>query len=762
MATDSDALAGTMGDSLAGSERNARSGSAPTSKTTAASSSSKVDSNNRSHSINRTAGGNSATNGDLRSSLLGFFNTFRIDELWKNSSTVLVLLVMVGLMMILVPLPAPLLDFFMIVNIIIAITIIITVINTKNPLEFSTFPTVLLFATGFRLAVNISSTRLILSQGINFNGQVVQAFANFVTGGSYWIGVVIFIIIITVQFFVITRGANRSSEVIARFKLDALPGKQIAIDSDLNAGLINEQQAIERRKNIQREADFYGSMDGAGKFISGEVLASIIIIFINIIGGIFIGIVVKGEGFQLASESYVKFAIGDGLVAAVPSLITAITSGIIVTRNVEEDNIAEDLSAQLFNSSRTFYIIGLFVLFLGFLPGFPKVISFVLTASAFYIGYVLSKARPPTQTATSEPTEEAAKRTDRDDFSPERIVEGIQVDPIEIELGYELIVMADESKGGDLLDRVRKCRKQLALELGLVIPHVRITDNLQLKGTEYQIKINGSVIGSALLMVGKLLAIDSTGGTLTLEFPQIKDPVFGLPAYWIDEKHRAMADKKGFTIVDPPTIISTHLSELMKLSTDDILGRKETQSILDIVKKNNPPLVKEMEGLSLKISHFQKLLKGLLEERVSIRNVNTILEVLCDNATGDHFHYFDVLERVRQALGRQISATYSDDAKNINAVVLSRKIENDLIEKVKETGGVRFINIDPANLRTLLEAIAKKIAHLKEKGYQPLIVTDSFIRKPLREVCKKSFQDLVVISSEEIASGYYLNILDEI
>ncbi len=712
----------------------------------------------------QNGGATNGVNGNTRplGNFLAFLNSFRIDELWKNSSTVLVGILLVVLLMILVPLPAPILDFFMIVNLLLALAIIITIINVKDPLEFSTFPTILLFATGLRLAVNISSTRLILSQGVNFNGQVVQAFANFVTGGSYWIGVVIFMIIITVQFFVITRGANRSSEVIARFKLDALPGKQIAIDSDLNAGLINEQEAIERRKHIQREADFFGSMDGAGKFISGEVLASIIIIFVNIIGGIFIGIVIKGEGLQLASESYVKFAIGDGLVAAIPSLITAVTSGIIVTRNAEGNNIAEDLSIQLLNTPRTFYIIGLFVLFLGFMPGFPKIVSFILTAAAFYIGYLLSKKYPVTVPPPTAQEAAAQMSSASDELSPERIVEGLQVDPIEIELGYELIVLADEKRGGDLLDRVRKCRKQLALELGLVIPHVRITDNLQLKGSEYNLKVNGSVMGAATLMVNKLLAIDSTGGKLKLPLPQVVDPVFKLPAYWIEESGRSNADKQGFTIVDPPTVISTHLSEAMKNSTDELLGRKETQAILDIVKKNNAPLIKELDGLGLKIGHVQRVFKGLLSEHVSIRNVNIILETICDHATGERFHYHDVLGKVRQALKRQLSAAYSDDAKNIGALALSRELESELIEQLKESDGVRFLNITPDKLRVLLERIARQLADIKEKGYTALIVTDGYLRRPLYEFTHKSFSDINIISSEEIASDYFLNILGEI
>ncbi len=706
---------------------------------------------------NGNIGGNSQINKALQ-----FFSSIEWEALFKNSTAILMLLVFLCLAMLLVPVPAPFLDFFMIVNLLLSLVVMITVINIDSPIGFSTFPTVLLLTTGLRLAVNVSSTRLILSQGVNFEGQVVRSFSDFVTGGSYFIGIVIFIIIITVQFFVITRGASRSSEVAARFKLDALPGKQMAIDADLNAGVINEQESINRRVKIQQEADFYGAMDGAAKFISGEVIASIIIVFINILGGIIIGGFIRAEGIVLAGENYVRFAIGDGLAAAVPSLITAVSSGIIITRSSEQKKIAKNISDQIFTSPLTFFLLGGFTGLIGFIPGFPKAVSFFIAASCMYIGYYIMKQKRTMDTESEIQKEQSKVEQEDEVLSPEKIVQGIQVDPIEIELGYELIVLADVNRGGDLLERVKKSRRQIALELGFVMPQVRITDNMQLKGNEYQIKIHGASVGSAILMLGKLLAIDSSAGNLKLEQEQTTDPVFSLPAYWIDEPQRTLADKKGFTVVDLPTIVSTHLSETVKRFTREILGRKETQALLDVVKKNNPALSAELKSATVKTSYVQKVLRYLLDERVSVRNIETILEVILDYTGEEKAAFSDVVDRVRFSLRRQICSVVADSAKNMNAYVLSKEIEEEILQNLKETSELRFIALAPDAAKKLFSAVFEKIRHMKEKGYQPLIVTDNLLRRPLRDLMARSMSDLVILSAEEVADGYYLNVLGEI
>lgn len=687
---------------------------------------------------------------------------FSIKQLTKNSVLSLTALIILALLMVLIPLPAFLLDFFMMVNFVIALVIIITVVGSKKALDFSTFPIALLFATAFRLAVNVSSTRLILSKGTTFDGQVVRAFSDFVTGGNFLIGIVIFIIILTVQFFVITRGASRASEVSARFKLDALPGKQMAIDADLNAGLIDEKTALKRREAIQKEADFFGSMDGAGKFVSGEVIASFIIIFVNVIGGIIIGTAMRGEGFAVAADSYVRFAVGDGLVASIPSLLTAISSGIIVTRNVTEKNLAEDLVQEFFTSAVTYYVVGGFMFIVALIPGFPKMVLIPFSMVIIFFGYQIDRMKEDEIIETKE--KDAQKKGDlkKEELSPEKIIEGIQIDPLEIEFGYELISLADPQRGGDLLERIKKCRRQLALELGLVIPRVRIADNMQLKGNEYQIKMNGALLSGSSLQVKKYMAIDSSGDSKINGRKPFKEPVFGLNAYWIEDEEKVEMEKRGFTVVDCSTVIATHFSELMKRNAAEMLGRKETQSMLDVVKKNNTALIGELKALNIKVSDVQQVFRALLAEQVSIRNVQTILETLCDAKGNEGLNIEQCVERVRLALRRQISAQYRDDANNINVIVFDPVLENEILSNCKEVGGVKFINMDPDAIKKLLERISVAKQSAEEKGYKCPILCDGMIRKSVHRLIAHTFPSIPVLATDEIADGYYINYVEKI
>lgn len=691
--------------------------------------------------------------------LLGIFS---IKQLTKNSVLSLTALIILALLMVLIPLPAFLLDFFMMVNFVIALVIIITVVGSKKALDFSTFPIALLFATAFRLAVNVSSTRLILSKGTSFDGQVVRAFSDFVTGGNFLIGIVIFIIILTVQFFVITRGASRASEVSARFKLDALPGKQMAIDADLNAGLIDEKTALKRREAIQKEADFFGSMDGAGKFVSGEVIASFIIIFVNVIGGIIIGTAMRGEGFAVAADSYVRFAVGDGLVASIPSLLTAISSGIIVTRNVTEKNLAEDLVQEFFTSAVTYYVVGGFMFIVALIPGFPKMVLIPFSMVIIFFGYQIDRMKEDEIIETKE--KDAQKKGDlkKEELSPEKIIEGIQIDPLEIEFGYELISLADPQRGGDLLERIKKCRRQLALELGLVIPRVRIADNMQLKGNEYQIKMNGALLSGSSLQVKKYMAIDSSGDSKINGRKPFKEPVFGLNAYWIEDEEKVEMEKRGFTVVDCSTVIATHFSELMKRNAAEMLGRKETQSMLDVVKKNNTALIGELKALNIKVSDVQQVFRALLAEQVSIRNVQTILETLCDAKGNEGLNIEQCVERVRLALRRQISAQYRDDANNINVIVFDPVLENEILSNCKEVGGVKFINMDPDAIKKLLERVSVAKQSAEEKGYKCPILCDGMIRKSVHRLIAHTFPSIPVLATDEIADGYYINYVEKI
>ena len=693
---------------------------------------------------------------------VNFSEMFDLENLFKNSILFLTFGISLALIMILVPLPAALLDFFMMCNFIISFVIILTVINSKTALEFSTFPIALLFATAFRLVVNISSTRLILSKGVDFDGQIVTAFADFVTGGSFLIGIVIFIIILTVQFFVITRGASRASEVSARFKLDALPGKQMAIDADLNAGLIDEKTALKRRETIQREADFFGSMDGAGKFVTGEVIASLIIIFVNILGGIIIGTIIRGESLGLATDSYVRFAVGDGLVASIPSLLTAISSGIIVTRNISEKNLADEIAGEFFTSARTYYVTSFFVFAIALVPGFPKLVLIPISLALAYFAYRLDRLKETEEIETKTNLQKKESEMSKEELTPEKIVEGIQVDPLEIELGYELIVLADQSKNGDLLERVKKCRRQLALELGLVIPRVRIADNMQLDRNQYQIKMNGSVLASSKLNVGSYMAIDSAKNTVVEGKQAFKEPVFGLNAYWISSKEKVAMEKKGFTVVDCSTVIATHLTEQMKKHSAEVLGRKETQAILDVVKKSNAPLIGELQALNIKVSDVQRVLKSLLLERVSIRNVQSIIEAMCDAKNNDVKSPQAVLDFIRLSLKRQISASVCDDANNLNAMVFSTDFEAELFGSLKEAGDVRFLSLNPEKISELYSKLSGALKKMEEKGYKGLLVTDAMLRSSLRQLLGHRYPDLTILAMDEIAEGYYLNIIEKV
>ncbi len=689
------------------------------------------------------------------------FNFLQLVRIAKNPTFLVLFLIISGITLVLVPLPGFMLDFFMILNIILSLIIIITVISSNNNLDFSVFPTMLLLTTSFRLIINISSTRLILSEGVAFNGNVVKAFADFVTGGSYFIGIIIFIIIITVQYLVITKGSNRASEVSARFKLDSLPGKQIAIDADLNSGLIDEKEAIRRREVVQKEADFYGSMDGASKFISGEVVASIVIVLVNIIGGIIIGLVIRSEGFQQAGESYIRFAIGDGLVAAIPSLIISVSTGIVVTRSISEKNISDDLYAQVFRNPVAYYLISAFLVITSLLPGFPWLVFLPLALLFGYLGYSLQKKI--NQNLEEEKIDQIKESVpEEEDLSPERIIEGLEYDPLEIELGYELIYVADKSQGGDLLERIKKSRKQLALELGLVIPQVRITDNLQLAGNEYSIKINGAIVGQAEMQLNKLLAIDTAMTNIKLSANQVNDPVFNLPAYWIEEEDKLNAEKQGFTIVDIPTIMTTHLMQIIKNNANEILSRKDTQMLLENAKKNNSILFDELKNSKIKTGDIQYLLGELLMEEVSIRNINLILETIVDNVKNEGMSLDDILEKIRQRLKRQISHQIADSQKNINFFILDAKWVEHMYKALQKVGDSNYLNLDPEAMERLIKKLSKTINSMNEKGYKPTLLIDSFLRKPLKTILNSKFKDLKIIAKEEISEGFKLNIIERV
>ena len=545
----------------------------------------------------------------------------------KYSDIIIAIIIVTIVIMLIIPLPTMLLDLFLCLNITLGLVVVMVSIYNVEALDFSVFPSLLLITTLFRLALNVSSTRLILLEG--YAGEVITSFGNFVVGGNAVIGFIMFVILIIIQFIVITRGAERVAEVSARFTLDAMPGKQMAIDADLNQGAITDAEASKRRVKIQREADFYGAMDGASKFVKGDAMAAIIIIVINITGGFIIGMVQRNMTALQALQNYTLLTVGEGLVNQIPALLISTATGIIVTRAASESNLGYDLATQLFRNARIFFIVAGVLLLLALVPGLPGVPFLCLSIGLFLVGRNLRGSEKKTLEKTevkkgSKSKEEATK--------PENIISLLQVDPMELEIGYSLIPLVDTGQGGDLLERIVMIRRQCALELGLVVPTIRIRDNIQIKPNAYIIKLKGIEIAKGELLLDHYLAMNS--GTVFEEMQGIEttEPAFGLPALWIPEAQREQAELNGYTVVDAVSVLATHLTEVIKVHADEILGRQETQNLVDNLKKTNSSLVDEVVPDLMSVGEIQKVLANLLRERVSIRDMATILEVLADYA----------------------------------------------------------------------------------------------------------------------------------
>ena len=680
--------------------------------------------------------------------------------LLRDTTQLIVIAMIASIAMLVIPMRVEILDFVQIVSIILSLIIMITVINSKSALDFSIFPTLLLFTTLFRLAINVSSTRLILTEGINFQGKVITAFADFVIGNNIVVGVIVFIIITAVMFMVITKGSTRVSEVSARFQLDAMPQKQLAIDTELSQGLIDEKQAMQRREAIQEEATFYGNMDGASKFVSGDIKVGILITVVNIIGGLITGMAMRGEDFNSALQGYVILSIGDGLVAQIPALLISTAAGIIVTKSTSKLGLGLDVKGQLFSNPMSLYISGGFVFLLSFLPGFPLIVFWIVAGCLFYLGYYISRSQK--EDKLKDELEHEKEDIEKEDLStPEKMVDLVQVDALEIELGYSLIPLVDKNAGGDLLDRIKKSRRQIVMEYGLIVPQVRITDNMQLDPEEYAIKLNGDTIGGDHLKMDSLLALNTGGTTNGLEGEKTTEPVFGLPAYWIAEEQKEKAEHLGYTVFDAPTIVATHLTELIKRHGGDLMGRKEVKNILDSVQKRNPIIIEEMNKLNVKTGDVQKVLQGLLNEGISIRNIETILEVICDHA-GAYSSVEQLIEWVRAKLQRQISSRFSDGSKNIHVVVFSPELERELIGLVAEGDASYAINLSPGALSNLVSRTGEKIRLVSEKGYNPILITDATMRRAIYNVLSRTYPNLGVMAYSEVAEGYNLDVLERI
>ncbi|MCE5284771.1 MAG: flagellar biosynthesis protein FlhA [Pelosinus sp.] len=669
--------------------------------------------------------------------------TTQFSKLIKYSDVLIAVAMVTIVVMMIIPLPTALLDILLALNITCALTIIMLAVYNTNPLDLSVFPSLLLITTLFRLSLNVSSTRLILLEG--YAGDVIMAFGNFVVGGNAVIGFIIFVILIIIQFLVITKGSERVAEVAARFTLDAMPGKQMAIDADLNAGLISDADARQRRLNIQRAADFYGAMDGASKFVKGDAIAAIIIIIINIVGGFVIGMVQRNMGVVQALQSYTLLTVGEGLVNQIPALLISTATGIIVTRAASENNLGHDLASQVLTNSRVFFIVGGVLLFLGCIPGLPGIPFFVLSMMALGLAYILKKNN---QSAADREVSAQEEQEMEEVKKPENIVSLLQVDPMELEIGYSLIPMVDVAQGGDLLDRVVMIRRQCALDMGLIVPTIRIRDNIQLKPNVYVIKLRGIEIAKGELLLDHYLAMNPGTAFEEIDGIDTVEPAFGLPARWIQEANREQAELAGYTVVDPVSVLATHITEVIKTYAWEILGRQEVQTLIDAVKQTHPTVVEELVPTLLSTGDIQKVLSSLLRERISIRDMVTIMETLSDYAqiTKDP----EILtEYVRHALSRQISRQYVQ-SDVLTCLTLDPKLESTITGAVQRTEQSSYVALDPQVVQKIINSLTNELPKITNLGFQPIVLVGPAARLYFRKLTERAAPNLIVLSYAEL------------
>lgn len=640
-----------------------------------------------------------------------------------------------------IPLPGVIIDILLAINIMVSVIILLNTVYMKEALQLSIFPSLLVITTLFRLALNVSTSRLIIGKGDA--GSVIEGFGRFVGGNDLVVGFIIFILITLVNFLVITKGSERVAEVAARFTLDAMPGKQMAIDADLNSGLINESEAKERRKKVQREADFYGAMDGASKFVKSDAIMGIIITILNIIGGLVMGMVSRGDSIEDALATYTILTIGDGLVSQIPALMISTATSFIVTRAASESDLSADFLKQVFSNPKVLYIAsGLSVILALFLPTIPFLLMAAILA---FLAYSISKQ----QVADLKQEEVRVEESEVEEIrKPENVVSLLQIDPIELEFGYGIIPLADVNQGGDLLDRVVMIRRQLALELGMIVPVIRLRDNIQLAPNEYQIRIKGVEVARGEMMLDNYLAMNP--GLVEEEIDGIKttEPAFGLPAIWITEGQRDRAEMLGYTVVDSPSIISTHLTEIIKKYAHELTGRQEVQSLLDNVKQNYPVIIEELIPKMMTVGEIQKVLANLLKEGVSIRDMVTILETLADYAPITHDT--DMLtEYVRQALGRAISKKFFME-QNSSVITLDPKLEQVIIDSLQKTETGSYLTLEPNMTNTILGSLSKQVQKLVQLGQQPIVLASPVVRLYFKKLADQAIPGLIVLSYNEL------------
>ena len=683
-------------------------------------------------------------------------NSLVFSKITKNTDVVFALMVVSIIVMFIIPLPTMLLDMLLAANITFAMVIILVSIYTTEPLDLSVFPSLLLFATLFRLGLNISTTRLILGQG--YAGEIIMSFGDFVVGGNYVVGLIIFLIIVVIQFVVITKGAERVAEVAARFTLDAMPGKQMSIDADLNAGVIDNVEAKREREKIRQEADFYGAMDGASKFVKGDAIAGIIITFINIVGGLVIGVLQQDMGIAQAAQTYILLTVGDGLVSQIPALLISTATGMVVTRAASDNNMGNEMTEQLLKQPKALFIASGVLLVIGFVPGLPTIPFLFLATFIAVLAYLIVR------TAETDKLEEKKKQQTKEmseeqkqEMRQEELKQLIKVDKLEIEVGYNLISLVLPEQGGDFLDRVSNIRKQIAVELGIILPPIRIVDNLQLPPDLYKIKLHGVELIKYQLYPDKFLAMDP--GNTFEEIPGIetKEPAFGTEALWIEESQKENAELANYTVVDPGSVMATHLTEVIREHSHELLGREEVKKLIDNFKEDNEAVIDELMPDLLKLGEIQKILQNLLWEKIPINNLLIILETLADHAprTKDQ----SVLtEYVRQGLSRQISNQFTAEDNTLYAITIDPQKEEQLINSVEQSDQGRYLSLEPAQAQDIINKIVSQVKGLLEEGRDPILLTSPMIRRPLKEMVHRTFSDLIVLSFNELESDIDLQV----
>lgn len=670
-----------------------------------------------------------------------------IQGLARNSDVVMAIGVIGMLVVMVIPIPTILLDILLSFNITLAVVVLLVAMYTLKPLEFSVFPSLLLLATLLRLSLNVASTRLILlhgNEGTAAAGQVIRAFGSFVVGGNYVVGMVVFLILVIINFVVITKGATRIAEVAARFTLDAMPGKQMSIDADLNAGLITDIEAKTRRADISREADFYGAMDGASKFVRGDAIAGIVITLINILGGLVIGVLQQGMSVSTAAQNYTLLTVGDGLVSQMPALIISTAAGLVVTRAASNAHLGNDMISQLTGQPRAVAIASGVLIFFGFIPGLPTIPFIMLGCLAGGLAYMTFEGKKAVMLKEEEDEEAVEKGK-----GLEKVEELLPLDLLELEVGYGLIPLVDTEQGGELLERVKSIRRQFALEMGMIIPPMHIRDNLQLKPNQYSIIIKGVEIAGGELMPGYYLAMNPGDVKAEIEGIPTKEPAFGIPALWIGEKDKEKAQIAGYTVVDLSTMIATHISEVLKTHACELLGRQEVQSLLDNLALNHPKVVEELVPNLLSLGGVQKTFQNLLKEQVSIRDLLSIVETLADYAPITK--NVDILtEYVRQRLARSITKQYKTPEGDIPLMTLDAEIEELVNNAIQHTEHESYLSLEPALAQKILAQLNKAMGKFTSMNYQPIILCSPGIRPHLKKLTERFIPTLVVLSHNEI------------